>query len=475
MSGAIWSLDPHTNYFEGIMDSLNYMMEDEEMPQSLRMRLRENLNEYRNHLKTETYDGLKMEMSQTLLGDVILQENYRWLEKIWYFKPCHRDFIVQVASCIHQSLYAAREMVPSDDMLCMLRRGIVAYPGSILTVGCYWGEDIILESDNLKYEYATMAVTFVEISYLKGRDLKIALQQHPSQLKFINKARIKLAFLRGFIAEADRLRLEKYMSGEEMPPEMRQKIMSSRLKSTILSKLIVDQGLVDADSEDGEGGKVVLTGGCWSSTESLEEGKSLARKGTHIHLTSTESFKSAKKSTGIRTAADASTKVSDPPLAPDAEIPKGKQNSKAFAYQESKAETPEAREIEKGAAPPLNDECPKDIHDKKEEVSEALSAASMDSMIQFPVLTKTLDFPQKVAVSKDPIQDALQFSALDMQRIADAVAFKLELHSSSGEGGFAAGPSMTLTSMQARPVVQDRGRIPWRLRGGKNYSRVSTM
>eukprot|EP00746_Dinoflagellata_sp_MGD_P074419 gnl/MRDRNA2_/MRDRNA2_30062_c0_seq1.p1 gnl/MRDRNA2_/MRDRNA2_30062_c0~~gnl/MRDRNA2_/MRDRNA2_30062_c0_seq1.p1 ORF type:complete len:612 (+),score=111.21 gnl/MRDRNA2_/MRDRNA2_30062_c0_seq1:189-2024(+) len=462
MSGAIWSLDPQTNYFEGVMDNLNYMVRDEEMPDHLRVRLREHFNDCRNQMKNESYLELKQDMSETLLGDVILQENYRWLRKVWYFKHCHRDFMVEVSSRMMDMLYAARERVNSEETLCILRRGVVAYPGQILTAGSFWGDDMILDTKSLRVRCETMAVTFVEISGLKRKSLMESLQDHPYEWKFINKARVKLAVIRGVIKQAVELRQQLKEAGEDGPHHgpVHNRCLSSFFATVALTNLIEEKadenGLIDSQPDDSQ---FSVTGGCRSPDGSPSPNHRKAKEMSR----SMSDFQAS-----MRAAANASAEGSDPaPSAPDTDIP----GTNAKKDADENLQAPKASEVEEICEPVKMPELEAAIASinlkAKEELVKPAPAPPQDWLhlpMQFPPLPETFDVSalnrsrEALKHSNEPIHDALQFSPEDMQRIADAIAFKVEKQPSLGRSSTVNAPEKKTT---------------WRLRGG--VKRFGTM
>lgn len=541
MSAAICNLDPQANYFEGLMDQLNYMMEDEEMPQHLKIRLREHFNEYQDKLKNENYLELKDSMSQGLVGDVILQENHRVLRRIWYFKHCHRDFMVHIATSMVQVLYAPRELVQAGSTLWMIRRGVVAYPGKILVSGQSWGEDVILTCETLRYTYYPMAVTYTELSGLHRRDLFAALQEYPIQWKWINKARCKMAIIRGIILAAKKIRI---LMGELTETD-RSGFLTDVFTQAALTNLIITetQGDKDDDEEDAssphnapQAPRCSIDESPHAISQTLASMRSTLnhiRGGASDESTDKDAFvsaelirqstfafddmKSASKDASeavskdlpqhggmnnevshMREAADASRQVSDQaPLPPDTQIADDIESpffmpaetapevttEKNVPLDEAEPPVEADPELEDamatlrhkdGSQPVTSMEFPKlpDITTMNQQATNLNPTVSLADSTEFPKLPETLQItaqnPKKDAY-KEPVKDAPNLSSIDIQRLAEAIARKIEQNASTGEGSSSIQRSTTMASLQS---LQGR-QVSWRLEHGDK--RLRTM
>lgn len=454
MSGALASLDPLADYFQGVMDNLNYMTRDEEMPEYLRIRLREHFNDSLNQMKRESYIELKDQMSPTLLGDAILQENYMLLQKVWYFKHCHRDFMVEVASRLHDWTYAARERIQSRETLFMLRRGVVAYPGQIMTAGGYWGSDIILEAESLRTKCDTMAVTFCELSCLKRSDLMAAVREHPKEWKILNKARMRLAVVRGVIAQAREARQQMYEAGIIKPGADRKQFLSNFLIQASMTVLI------DEKADDSTKAHPGSNDG-WPSDSDLQDESEFSVTGSPQHSPFRKASSKTSLGGSMRAAADASTKVSDPPpSAPDTEFPK-KRMMEAIKCAEGSIPEEAAQALRGPELPGMPDDQDNDLQaaistlnsGHMEESSNAVQmSTSMMPPIKFPELPEAFDGSAQKH-SKGPIA---QVSAKGIKRIAEAIASKVEKQPSF----------LRSTTFTTGCTQEEKRKVPWRLRGG---------
>jgi hypothetical protein len=207
--GVLSNLDPYKVQFESTMDSLNYMLEDQEFPMDLRYRLREYFAQSQHMQRLQQYQKLKGQMSNTLKGEVALHTTQRWLRRVWYFSNCRRVFIIEVAQSLKPWLYATREVFPIGEVMYIVERGLCARGGNVLCVGHYWGEDMILESDTLRDRTPCVALTYVQVWSLTKVQLQSICARFPREKRRIRKATVTLAVIRGIIRLAEQVRIQK--------------------------------------------------------------------------------------------------------------------------------------------------------------------------------------------------------------------------------------------------------------------------
>eukprot|EP00746_Dinoflagellata_sp_MGD_P079642 gnl/MRDRNA2_/MRDRNA2_31871_c0_seq1.p1 gnl/MRDRNA2_/MRDRNA2_31871_c0~~gnl/MRDRNA2_/MRDRNA2_31871_c0_seq1.p1 ORF type:complete len:844 (+),score=121.51 gnl/MRDRNA2_/MRDRNA2_31871_c0_seq1:124-2655(+) len=207
--GVLSNLDPYKVQFESTMDSLNYMLEDQEFPYELRYRLREYFAQSQHMQRLQQYQKLKGQMSNTLKGEVALHTTQRWLRRVWYFSNCRRVFIIEVAQSLKPWLYATREVFPIGEVMYIVERGLCARGGNVLCVGHCWGEDMILESDTLRDRTPCVALTYCEVWSLTKVQLQAICARFPREKKRIRKATVTLAVIRGMIRLAEQVRIQK--------------------------------------------------------------------------------------------------------------------------------------------------------------------------------------------------------------------------------------------------------------------------
>ena len=103
--------DPHTNAFKQNMDSLNYFLNDMNMPNELRIRAREYLRNGRDLIKKYSYNELVAGLSPDLRADIVLHMSAATLEQVWYLGDLEQAARVELAVRLTREGYPAREKV----------------------------------------------------------------------------------------------------------------------------------------------------------------------------------------------------------------------------------------------------------------------------------------------------------------------------------------------------------------------------
>ena len=80
---------------------------------------------------------------------------------------------------------------------------MVTKNGKVLSKNAVWGDDFILDSHILKRPEAAIALTFVEVRYLKRESLDMVLERFPDARGRIRRACIWMALRRAIVAAAE--------------------------------------------------------------------------------------------------------------------------------------------------------------------------------------------------------------------------------------------------------------------------------
>merc|ERR1719230_1578335 len=75
-------------------------------------------------------------------------------------------------------------------------KGAAARGGKILTLDCYWGEDMIVTSMSLKDTRYSSALTYLELMTLTREHLEVALVHFPQSERHIRVTALKIAMQR---------------------------------------------------------------------------------------------------------------------------------------------------------------------------------------------------------------------------------------------------------------------------------------
>ena len=211
--------DPHTIAFKQNMDSLNYFLDDMNMPQELRIRAREYLRNCRDLYKKSSYSELVERLSPDLRSEVVLTMSSKILEVVWYFKPIEKTALVELAVRLQRAGYAPREKIQGSK-LNILMRGVAAKAGNILTpvstaVGvenagnCLWGEDVIITAPALRDQRPASALTYVEVATLERKDIDDVLHDFPQSRRLVQQAAMKIAMQRAVIVVSEYIKMKQ--------------------------------------------------------------------------------------------------------------------------------------------------------------------------------------------------------------------------------------------------------------------------
>ena len=199
---------------------VNFMMEDRNMPQELRVRVRMFFHQSKELQRVEGYTHLGEMMSMALRNEVAGTSNRPWLEKVWYFRGMTDAFICEVCQKLHLQVFAPREFLPPRTLYIM-RCGISAKDGRPMSKHSVWGEEFIVEDEWLPSEaiVSACALTYVQVFRLNHDQLMQVLESgdHPEATTALLKARRWIIYKWAFVDWARRV-LDQYDAGVQDIP-----------------------------------------------------------------------------------------------------------------------------------------------------------------------------------------------------------------------------------------------------------------
>ena len=83
----------------------------------------------------------------------------RTLENVWYFTACEADMLRALSERLRALGFARSDQIYYEERINIVTKGAAARGGKILTVDCYWGEDMIVTSPALKDTRYASALT----------------------------------------------------------------------------------------------------------------------------------------------------------------------------------------------------------------------------------------------------------------------------------------------------------------------------
>ena len=133
--------DPAAIMHHQTMDELNVFMQDRGFEQPLRMRLRTYFHNSKEISKSAGYQQLVNRLSPKLKADVT-ERNAAWLKNLSYFQEKNVDcnFLVELSHEIYGSVYEPREVIPFQNSLICVSKGVASRDGSVCAHGSFWGE-----------------------------------------------------------------------------------------------------------------------------------------------------------------------------------------------------------------------------------------------------------------------------------------------------------------------------------------------
>ncbi|KAH8077579.1 voltage-gated potassium channel [Aureococcus anophagefferens] len=168
------------------MDHLNNFLKAKNMPLDFRIELRSFFTQ-RNILQVSARAGASGAMSPAVWKSNLqpdfnaVHRRSAWLFNVCYLKDANILLITKIESQLSGQIYPPLEQVEWEDSLTTVSQGLAARRGKIYRKGCYWGEDFILASPNLKNRRPVNTLTYVELLSLPRDRFFALLQDFPEQ------------------------------------------------------------------------------------------------------------------------------------------------------------------------------------------------------------------------------------------------------------------------------------------------------
>lgn len=145
-------------------------------------------------------------LSPALQGEVALEMNAAWVRNVWYLasEGVSEKLVVAFAQGLEAKVFAQGEKFGEPNTLYILNRGLIGRKGRVLRSASVWGEDFVLDCKELMDRSPAVALTYVEVLWMKRASLDEILEQFPEEKSIIRKATVKIAATRGLLLEAKR-------------------------------------------------------------------------------------------------------------------------------------------------------------------------------------------------------------------------------------------------------------------------------
>jgi len=212
LSGLMWAhiigsicaiagaMDEGNVVHENTLLSLNTMTRSYDVPQEIRVKLREYFMCRKALFYREKQVELVRAMSPELQGKTARYAQHCYLSQVSFFRNCCNGFVVGLFEILHFSVYPPRELVRLPFSMCFLRQGVILKQGRIMPPGSMWGvEDSILSNKDLLEDCAPLALSYLEVQYLERSALEKLQDRYPQEKAAIRKYTAYYALKRGIL------------------------------------------------------------------------------------------------------------------------------------------------------------------------------------------------------------------------------------------------------------------------------------
>ena len=122
LTSIVTNLDPHGTRFRQVMDELNFMIEDQGLPDELAARVRSYWRAVQHLTRLRAYEKLKGLMSPQLQGELAFHAGSERFASVYYLSALGDDVLsmLSAATSACKSLYAPGEKIYHRQTLCII-------------------------------------------------------------------------------------------------------------------------------------------------------------------------------------------------------------------------------------------------------------------------------------------------------------------------------------------------------------------
>lgn len=194
--GVISNMNPLRMIYEQEMDALNVMLEEEKhLGPNLKSQLRQYVRDKQKHHMLQRSRGISEEFSPDLRGELTMEiSTGRAIRCVWYLQNLDGWCLVEVAQALSAYLFSRNEQcIEVVGCLGICDRGAVAVAGRVFVAGGTWGEDMIVQWEELQETNIAIALTGAEVLALSKSNLFKILHAYPAASKSVRKAALQIA------------------------------------------------------------------------------------------------------------------------------------------------------------------------------------------------------------------------------------------------------------------------------------------
>ena len=178
-------------------------MRERALPRKMRMALRDFFRSSRRINQLNQDGRLLDHLTPHLQGVVALTANQVWVNQVWYFRDTHTshrglEFIASLARSLVLRNYVKDERLPIGQ-LYILRRGLCVKMWRFLGAKKVWGEDMILDVEELIDHSQAVALTYVEVYTLRRLSLDSVLAEFDEPRAIVERARKRVRLQRAML------------------------------------------------------------------------------------------------------------------------------------------------------------------------------------------------------------------------------------------------------------------------------------
>jgi hypothetical protein len=212
--GIVSNLDIDTIEHQQTMDGLNRFMNDQGFERELKFKVRAFFNQTKDLAKSENNKSLISRMSP-MLKEEVTAKNCEWINDVYYLNGFKAAFAVTLLDYLVPGVFMPQEKAGVSDALCVVSRGVASRGGVVKTAGTFWGDDFILECEDLKDHIDCRALTYIEVLVLTRESFFDCLEFFPQEKEHVRRAQVRMAVHRGVLIFARAMK-EQGLRGSSM-------------------------------------------------------------------------------------------------------------------------------------------------------------------------------------------------------------------------------------------------------------------
>jgi len=186
--------NPERTEFQHTLDELEIFMANHNIPQDMRIRLREYFHQRKHVRVTERAFEVTRQLSTRLQTEVITLVYGSWLSRVPFLRACDETCLTHLAMALSPITFAPAESPPPLHFY-FIKSGIVVIGSRMIRSDKFFGEEIILQPASLEKieQFVPQCTTYVDAFALSRTDLWNILNRFPTCKRNVRKSAAWLA------------------------------------------------------------------------------------------------------------------------------------------------------------------------------------------------------------------------------------------------------------------------------------------